>query len=206
MKKILAALLALVMLLSLAACSEKKSSTASAPTSPEDIACLYMKAASNGDFATTESYLIYDPEVLADHRMAALNMSETEFYRMASNQVDTAVTNWRDLQKAAQKMVREQMQAQYGDNYAIAVETVSSKSITLEELNSAYGHLLAEAKEKASVDVSAITEAKIVTVAGTLRSNNGTETDTSDVVMVKFPDGWKVLDPDASIPYMILDF
>ena len=208
MKKLTAILLALVMLLTLAACGDNKDSSAgiqknssagNVATTPEDIATLYMKAYVNGDFATTEKYLLYDPETVAMERMTSLDKDMDYFYQIASEAVATNVTNWSELQKAAQELIHIQTKAEAGGDYTIAINYESSKALTLEELSSGYAAQLEYVQRHGNVDIASITEVQLVTITGKLSTAKGVTTDTIDVVLVKYQGSWKVLEPDYSI-------
>ena len=196
MKKLLALLLAIAMLATLCACGKKdKDSDKGGSNDPEAVAEAFAEAYELEDYAALIDLYAYDFE--AELKDDALDYydSEDEFFEEMSDEYDEKITSWKGAYKAVLKEADEYLKGEYGDDYKLKVKATDTEELDEDEIEDIIDYLLDECDGYVDEDaVKDIDEAMDVTVETSISGEDGEDSSTLIVTVVKIDGKWKVAD------------
>lgn len=206
MKKVLALLLAAVMLLSFTACGDNdskkdkdnnKGGNQTVANDAEAIAEAAILATQMEDYRAMIDLCFFD---YAGHlKKGALEEfdSESEFFEMMGTQYDTTIKSWDDVFTAVYNAAKKSCAEYYGKDYKTSTKVIRSRDLTKDKLAeltaewaTEYGGFYDAAK------LAAVTEAKEITVKATIKGSEGEDSVNFIAIVIKYDGQWKAADYD----------
>lgn len=203
MRRLLALLTAVGMLLSLCACSKKAEDHTPDPTEATKLAETFIKAYYLRDYATRFSLCFYDARGQWEDAAIQDAGSAEAFFALAQKQadekgIDATVDSFDSYYAAYHRFILEDVRETYGE-YTVTTTATDSVKMTEERLSQFRNNLLSgAAKDYMDADaLNAVTEAYTVTVHITIDGEKKDYDENYLVHLVRHNGQWLVADHSA---------
>ncbi|MBQ3202524.1 MAG: hypothetical protein IJB36_02645 [Clostridia bacterium] len=194
MKKLLALLLAVAMLVTLCAACDKKSKNEGSANDPESVAEKFVKAIEARDHASLFDLYACDYEAYMQDNTLEDYDSEEDFFEDISEMYDEEIDSWKDAYKAVLNRNKDQLEDKYGSDYKIKAKASDAVDLDEEELEEVKEDLLDWDDYIDEDEVEKIKDAKKITVDASISGEDGEDEGTVVVIVVKYDGKWKVAD------------
>ena len=194
MKKLLALLLAVAMLVTLCTACDKKSKSEGSANDPESVAEDFAKAIEAQDHASLFDLYAYDYEAYLQESTLDEYDSEDDFFEELSEMYDEEIDSWKDAYKAVLNRNKDQLEDEYGSDYKIKAKASDTVDLDEDELEEVKEDLLDWDDYIDEDEIEKIKDAKKITVDATISGEDGEDEGTVVVIVVKYDGKWKVAD------------
>ena len=195
MKKWLALLLAVTMVLTLTACGDKKDDDKGTANKPEEVAKAFVKAELYNDIKEVKGLWVYDYEGMLKDETLEEYGTEEDFFEEISEEYGEDINSWNAAYAQVKKLQKEYMEERYGENFKLSVSADEPIEMDEDELEYLIDDL--EDEYEGYIDESALKEVKegvIVPVTITIKGDNQEQEQTYGVYVIKMGKKWKVAD------------
>ena len=197
MKKLLALLLAMAMILTLTACGGDKDDDKGVANKPEEVAKAFVKAELYNDVKELKGLWAYDYEAMIKDETLDEYGTEADFFEEAGEEYGEDINSWNDAYAVVKKYQKEYMEERYGKDFKVSITVTDTVEMdedelawTVEDLIDSYEDYVDES------DLNKVKEGVIVTVDIVIEGDEGEDEETYDVYLIKVDGKWKVADYD----------
>ena len=195
MKKLLALLLAMAMILTLTACGGDKDDDKGVANKPEEVAKAFVKAELYNDVKELKGLWAYDYEAMIQDETLDEYGTEEDFFEEAGEEYGEDINSWNDAYAMVKKLQKEYMEERYGKGFKVTVSADKSIKMDEDELDDLIDDLKDEYEGYVNrSDLNDVQEGVIVPVTIVIKGDNQEQEQTYGVYVIKLGKKWKVAD------------
>lgn len=159
--------------------------------SAKSVAGKFAKEYCSANIKSCTKLLAYDyyDYLLSDYD------DEEEFFEDASDEYDEEITSWRDYYKAESEDSKDRLDDYYG-SYKFTIEVTKEKNMSLKKWEDEYEWEIENYEDADCFDRDAVKAVKMVTVKIKIKGEDGSDSYTAEMCVVKMGLSWKVFDFD----------